>query len=65
MTSEEITSLVNVVFGTPHGRKLATHLDKTIVDRPTYKKGMELDEVAFREGQKNIVNQLLKELPNG
>ena len=64
MNELEITSLINTVFGTPHGKKLLDHLNKTITDRPTYKKGMTLDECAFNEGQKNIIKQISKEVGN-
>ena len=62
MIELEITKLIAGTFETTIGQKLLTHLKQTIVDRPTYIKGMTLDEVAFREGQKDIINQLLKEI---
>lgn len=61
-TALEIKSLIVGTFETTIGQKLLEHLKETIVDRPTYKKGMELDEVAFREGQKDLVVQLMKEM---
>ena len=62
LTSEEIHKLIVGTFETPIARKLLDYLEETIVLRPTYKPGMGLDEVAFREGQKDIINQLLKEM---
>jgi len=64
MTELEINSLINTVFGTQHGERLIKYLSDTIIDRPTYKKGMTLDEVAFREGQKDVITQLKKEFKN-
>ena len=64
MNQIEINSMINTVFGTPHGQKLIKYLTDTMINRPTYKKGMTLDEVAFREGQKDIIIQLKKELKN-
>ena len=48
----------------PLGEKLLAHFTETIIDRPTYRKGMTLDECAFREGQKDIINQIRKEMKN-
>ena len=61
-TQEEIHKLIVGTFTTDLGKRLLEHLEKTIVDRPTYIKGMTLDEVAFREGQKDVILQLIKEL---
>lgn len=61
-TPEEVHKLTVGTFETTIGRKYLEHLKNVIIDRPTYKKGMELDEVAFREGQKDLVNQILKEM---
>ena len=63
-TQEEIHKLIVGTFETELGGRLLSHLKQTIVDRPSYIKGMALDEVAFREGQKDIINQLLKEMQN-
>lgn len=65
MDSNEITSTIKVVFGTPHGEKLIKYLKATLVDRPMYKQGLTLDEVAFRQGQADVINQLLKEIDYG
>ena len=61
-TPEEIHKLIVGTFETELGQRLLQHLKTTIVDRPIYKKGMTLDEVAFREGQRDIVIQLSKEI---
>ena len=62
MSKEEIHKLIHGTFQTELGKRCLEYLKETIVDRPSYKIGMELDEVAFREGQKNIITQLLKEM---
>ena len=61
-TQEEIHKLIVGTFGTDIGKKLLEHLKTAIIDRPTYKKDSTLDECAFREGQKDIINQFLKEI---
>jgi hypothetical protein len=61
-TQEEIHKLVVGTFGTPIGEKLLDHLIKTLLDRPTFKIGMTLEETAFREGQKDVIRQILKEM---
>ena len=58
----EVHKLIVGTFETDLGKKLLTHLEATIIDRPTYIQGMTLDEVAFREGQKDVILQLLKEM---
>ena len=64
LTQEEIHKLVVGTFMSPLGEKLLEHLKSSIIDRATYKTGMTLDEVAFREGQKDVIQQLLKEIHN-
>ena len=64
MNEVSIHKLIVGTFETDLGRKLLEHLKDVIIDKPTYKKGMTLDECAFVEGRKDIVNQLLKELEN-
>jgi len=60
-----ITKLVVGTFETQLGKKLLLHLNDTLVRRPMYKKGMTLDEVAFRQGQADVIAQLNKEMSNG
>lgn len=62
LTQEEIHKLVIGTFKHPLGEKLMDYLKAAILDRPSYIIGMSLDEVAFREGQKDVILQLLKEL---
>jgi len=64
MQQNEITSLIKTVFETDKGEKLLKHL-QLLVDRPMYKKGLTLDEVAFREGQADFVRQIMKEVSYG
>lgn len=61
-TPEEVHKLTVGTFETTIGKKYLEHLKNVIIDRPTYKKGMTLDEVAFIEGQKDVVKQMLKEM---
>ena len=62
MTGPEITSMFKAAFQTPHGRKVLTHLLKTFVDRPMYKAGLTPDEVAYRQGEADVIRQILAEV---
>ncbi len=64
MINEEIHKLVVGTFETLLGKKLLVHLKETVVERPMYKKGLSLDEVAFREGQADVIRQIIKEIGN-
>ena len=64
-TSEELTKLYKDTFSTNAGEKCLALLKQAFVDRPVYVKGMTLDEVAFREGGRDLVNQIIKEVENG
>lgn len=58
---QEIHKLIVGTFGTQSGQRLLDYLIETIVDRPSFKLGMSLEEVAFREGQKDVIQQLKSE----
>lgn len=62
MTPVEITSLFKTVFGTPHGQKCLEFLKTKFVDRSVYKQGQTYDFTAFKEGQRDVVQQILKEV---
>ena len=64
-TEAEVHKLIVGTFETDIGKKLLGHLKNVIIDRPTYKTGRTIDECAFREGQKDIVQQFIKEIENG
>jgi len=64
-TQEELNRLYKDTFTTDAGEKLLALLKASFVDRPVYVKGMTLDEVAFREGGRDIVVQILKVVENG
>ena len=38
------------------------YLRETFVDRPVYKQGQTFEQTAFREGQRDIVLQIIKEV---
>lgn len=50
-------ALIRAVFGTEAGRRLLA-LWRARLALPTYAPGMSLDEVAFREGQKQVVREI-------
>ena len=59
---EAIRKLIVGTFETQIGQRCIEHLKKTYIDRDMYVTGATLDMVAFRQGQANIVKQILKEL---
>ena len=65
MTNEEVTKLYKDVFKNDNGKKCLEHLQATFVDRAVFKQGLTFEETAFREGQRDIVMQILKEVSYG
>lgn len=65
MSAMEITKLFKDTFGTPSGQKCLAILVEKFVDRPVYVQGQSFDHTAFKEGQRNVVQQILKEIKNG
>ena len=65
MDNKTIHKLIVGTFETTIGQKLLEHLKEKLVDRPTYKVGMTLEQVAFAEGQADVVRQILKEFSHG
>ena len=65
MTTKEITKLYKDVFDNPNGKKCIEMLKKTFVDRPVFRQGSTFEETAFREGQRDIVTQIIKEVNYG
>lgn len=65
MTSTEISKLYKATFDTVLGKKCLEHLEQVFCDRAIYKKGLPLEEVAYRQGQADLVNQILKEVKDG
>ena len=64
-TQEELNKLYKDTFTTDAGKKCLALLKASFVDRPMYVKGMGLDEVAFREGGRDLVTQIIKVVENG
>jgi hypothetical protein len=62
MNGREITSMFKATFETVPGKKCIEHLEKVFIDREIYKKGLTLDEVAYRQGQADLVRQILSEV---
>ena len=60
--SDVINSWMVGTFNTELGERCLTHLETVFVDRPMYKSGLTPDEVAYRQGQADIVRQLRKTL---
>ena len=61
MTDIQISKIVKGTFETELGKKCLDHLEATFVDRPIYKQGMTLQDAAYRQGQSDLVRQILKE----
>ena len=64
-THEEINKLIVGTFSTELGKRLLEHLEDTFVDRPIYKQGMAVEDAAYRQGQADLVKQIVKEINNG
>ena len=65
MTTEEVTKQYKDVFDNTNGKKLLESLRETFVDRPIFRQGATFEETAFREGQRDIVRQIIKEVNHG
>ena len=57
-----VTKLIVGTFETELGQRCIKHLKKIYVDREIYKTGATLDMVAYRQGQCDLVRQIMKEL---
>ena len=55
-------TIVVGTFETAIGKKLLDHLVQVFIDRPIYQRGQTLEETAYRQGQADLVKQLLKEI---
>ena len=55
----ELDKLYQRVFSTEDGKKLLVHLKKTYLDIPTWTPGYEHSYGYFREGQCNLVREIL------
>ena len=61
----KITKLYKDTFNNDIGRKCIAQLEKTFVDRPVYIPGISHEETAYREGQRNVIMQIMKEISDG
>ena len=62
---ETITKIIKATFETPQGINLLEHLLSVFVDRAVYKPGLSSEETAYREGQRDVVRQIIKEFQKG
>lgn len=62
---EEIHKIIVGTLETELGKKFLAHLENTFIDRPIYRQGQSLEETAYRQGQADLVKQLVKEMNNG
>ena len=62
MTEEEVNKLIVGTFRTPLGERLLEYFREKWVDKPIYRQGMSLDTVAFHEGRRDAIMQILKEM---
>ncbi len=60
--AETIHKLTVGTFETELGKRLLEHMTNIYVDRPKYLTGMSLDEVAFREGQADVIRKIIQEI---
>lgn len=64
-TNTVISKLIVGTFSTELGKRLLERMNEVFVDRPIYKPGQTLEETAYRQGQADLVKQLIKEINNG
>lgn len=65
MTKPQISKLFKDTFDNDIGRKCLDHLKEVFVDKPVYKAGQTFEETAFKEGRRDVIQQILKELSDG
>lgn len=63
--SLEISSLLVGTFETPIGQKCLAHLEKVFIDRAVYVNGNTFEQTAYRQGQADVIKQIIKEVRNG
>ena len=61
-THEQIHKLIVGTFETELGKKLLAHLVDTFIDRPIYRAGMSIEDASYRQGQADLIKQLMKEM---
>jgi len=49
-------------FTAPMGEKWLDRAKETFMDRPIYKDGLTFEQVAFRQGQADVIRQILIEI---
>ena len=59
---QEVAKLFKDTFSNDIGEKCLDYLKATFVDRPVYRTGQSYEETAFREGQRDIITQILREV---
>ena len=62
--AQEIHALTVGTFGTDLGKKYLEQIIKVFVDRPIYVHGQTLEATAYRQGQADLVKQIIKEINN-
>jgi len=62
MQNNEIHKLFVDTFNTEVGKRCLKRLEEAFVDRAVYKNGQTFEQTAFREGQRDVVMQILKEV---
>ena len=52
-------------FDTDAGKKCLAYLEEKFVDVDVYKQGQSFEQTAFREGRRDVIRQILKEVADG
>lgn len=60
--SEAVHKLTIGTFETEIGAKFLKHLKDTYMDTTIYKRGSSLEDVAYRQGQSDLIKQILTEI---
>ena len=61
----ELHSIVVGTFETELGKKCLAHMEKVYLNRPIYVKGATFEETAFREGQADVIRNIIREINRG
>lgn len=60
--AKEIESIYKGCFSTELGIRCLANLKSAFIDRPIYKPGATLEETAYRQGQADLVKQIIEQV---
>ena len=63
--SKEIHKVIVGTFETELGKKCLSNLERAYVNRPIYIQGQTAEITAYRQGQADVIKQIIKEINDG